>query len=137
MEQVETVKKKLESGAEIEVWLANFPDGHELYMAVARELSKYDLAEGTAENLALVITASKEVTIALWPCMKMAIYTGNGYEKVKITPDIFQKKEVRADLAEIQKEVMGFNLSPFSKPIGSLLIAALTKSIPTLKSPST
>jgi hypothetical protein len=137
MEQVETLKKKLESGSEIEIWLANFQDGHELYMAVAKELSKYDLAEGTVENLALVITSSKEVNAVLWPCMKMATYTGNGYEMVKITPEIFQKKEVRADLAEIQKEVMGFNLSPFSKPIGSLLIAALTKSIPTLKSPST
>lgn len=130
---MEPLKKKLESGAEIEIWLADFPDGHALYKAVARELSKYDLAEGTVENLALVIAASEDVDAALWPCLKKVIYTGNGFEKKKITPEIFEKVEIRADLVEIQKEVVGYNLVPFSKPIGSLLIAALTKGIPTRK----
>jgi hypothetical protein len=134
---METLKKKLDSGSEIEVFLADFPDGHRLYKAVARELSKYNLAEGTVENLAMVMAASEDVDAALWPCMKKALYTGHGYEKQKLSPEIFEKPEIRSDLIEIQKEVLGYNLVPFSKAIGSLLIATLKRDISSLKSQST
>lgn len=133
---METLKKKLESGSELEVWLADFPSGHALYKAVTRELSKYNLVEGTAENLAMVMTSSEDVDSALWPCMGKAVYTGHGYEKKKITQDMFEKSEVRSDLVEIQREVLGYNLIPFSPAIGSLLIAALRKNISSLKSQS-
>ena len=131
---MENLKKKLDSGSEIEIFLADFPDGHRLYKAVTRELSKYDLAEGTAENLALIMTSSEDVDAALWPCMKNCLYTGHSYEKQKLSMEFFGKKpEIREDLVEIQREVLGYNMIPFSKPIGSLLIAALTKSIPIQK----
>lgn len=130
---METLKVTLESGATLEVFLADFPDGHKLYKAVAKELSKYNLADGTVENLALVMASSEDVDSALWPCMKQALYTGNGYEKAKVVPDIFAKPEIRKDLIEIQKEVLGYNLVPFSKAIGSLLIATLKRDINSLK----
>lgn len=134
---METLKKKLESGSELEIWLADFPSGHALYKAVTREMSRYNLAEGTAENLAMIMTSSEDVDAALWPCMGKATYTGHGYEKKRITQEIFEKPEVRSDLVEIQREVLGYNLIPFSRAIGSLLIAALIKSISNLKSQST
>ena len=134
---METLKKKLESGAELEVFLADFIDGHRLYKSVARELSKYNLAEGTVENLAMVMASSEDVDVALWPCMKKSLYTGNVYERVKVTPEIFEKPEVRSDLIEIQREVLGYNLIPFSPAIGSLLIATLKRDISNLKQRST
>lgn len=135
---MENLKKTLSSGSEIEIFLADFPDGHRLYKAIARELSKYDLADGTAENLALVLTSSEDIDAALWPCMKNCLYTGHGYEKQKLSAELFGKKaEIRTDLVDIQREVLGFNLLPFSKPIGSLLVAALTKSMPIPRSQST
>lgn len=134
---METLKKTLESGSKIEIWLADFPDGHRLNKAVKRELSRYNLAEGTAENLALTLTSSEEVDAALWPCMAKATYTGYGLEQKRITVEIFEKAEIRIDLEEIQREVLGYNLIPFSKAIGLLLIAALKKDISSLKPQST
>lgn len=127
---METLKIKLKSGAEIEVWLATFPEGHRLYKAVTRELSKYNLAEGTAENLAMVIQSSEDVDTALWPCMTKAVYkTTDCPAGQRISPELFEKAEVRSDLIEIQREVLGYNLIPFSKPVGSLLIATLKRDI--------
>jgi hypothetical protein len=134
---METLVKKLESGAEIEIFLADFVDGHRLYKSVARELSKYNLAEGTVENLSMVLAASDDIDAALWPCLKKVLYSGHGFEKKKIEPDIFEKPEIRGDLIEIQKEVLGYNLVPFSKAIGSLLIATLKRDISSLKQQST
>ena len=134
---MEPLTKKLESGAEIQIFLADFPSGHALFKAVSRELSKYNLIEGTAENLAMVMTSSDDIDSKLWPCMKSALYTGHDYEKKKITPDIFEKAEIRSDLVEIQREVLGYNLTPFSQAIGSLLIAALRRNISSLKQQST
>lgn len=127
---METLKVKLKSGAEIEVWLATFPEGHRLYKAVTRELSKYNLAEGTAENLAMVMTSSEDVDMALWPCMSKALYkTQECPAGQRISQELFEKSEVRADLIEIQREVLGYNLIPFSKPVGSLLMATLKRDI--------
>lgn len=127
---MENLKVKLESGAELEATLASFPEGHRLYKAVTKELSRYNLAEGTAENLAMVLSSSDEIDAALWPCMARACYkTEECPAGHKINPMLFEKAEYRSDLIEIQREVLGFNLIPFSKAIGSLLRAALKRDI--------
>ena len=131
---METLKVKLSSGAEIEVWLASFPEGHRLYKAVTRELSKYNLAEGSAENLALVLTSSEDIDEALWPCMGKAVYKTEACPAgLKINQAMFEDAKVREDLVEIQKEVLGFNLIPFSRPIALLLKASMAKDIAMLR----
>ena len=127
MEQVETLKKKLESGAEIEVWLASFSEGHKLFKAVTKELQDVDLVQDTVQKLSLKLISSEAVESCLWPCMLKAIYTGHGYEKKKISPEIFEKADIRRDFLEISKEVMVYNLTPFSKNIGSLSSALFRK----------
>lgn len=135
---MENLIKKLESGSEINVTLASFPEGHRLYQAVAKELSKYNLAEGTAENLAMVLASSAEINDALWPCLGRGVYkTSEFTDGLKMTASIFEKVEHRMDFIEIQREVLGYNLIPFSRSIGSLLMAALKRSIATPKLGST
>ncbi len=132
---MDSLKIKLESGAELEIWLAGFPEGHRLYKAVSRTMSNFNLAEGNAENLALLISSSEDIDEALWPCMAYATYKlPDAQAGIRITPAMFEKAETRADLIVIQREVLGFNLIPFSKSIGSLLKAALSLDIAILKS---
>ena len=118
---METLKVKLESGAELEVWLASFQEGHALWMTVSKELKDTDLGEITVGRLSLDMLSSEEIMKAVWPCLGKALYTGNGYEKKKCEPTIFEKAEVRGDFLQIVEEVVVFNILPFSKKIGLLL----------------
>lgn len=131
---MENLKVSLRSGAQLLASLGSFSEGHRLYKAVTRELSRYNLAEGTAENLAMVMTSSEDVDTALWPCLERATYTPAGQTSLlKINQGLFENAEYRSDLLEIQREVLGYNLIPFSLPVGSLLLAALKKDIGALK----
>lgn len=126
---MENLKKKLESGAEIEVTLASFPEGHRLFKVVAKELQGLDLAIGTVQNLALKLISSEEIEAALWPCMARGVYNNSQ----KIVPSLFEDPAIRCDFLEIAKEVMVFNLTPFSKNVGLLSSAMFRKDIDTLK----
>jgi len=118
---MENLKVKLESGAEIEVWLASFQEGHALWMAISKELKDTDFSEVTVGRMSLDVLSSDSIMKAVWPCLGKALYTGNGYDKKKCTPDIFEKAEVRNDFLQIVEEVAFFNINPFSRKIGSLL----------------
>ena len=124
---MENLKKKLESGAELEVFLATFSEGHKLFKAVTKELQDVDLVKDTVQKLSLRLISSEAIEGYLWPCMGKALYTGQGFEKKKITPEIFEKAEIRQDFLEIAKEVMVYNLTPFSKNVGSLSSALFRK----------
>lgn len=118
---METLKKKLASGADLEIFLSTFQEGHNLFMAVTKELKDTDFAGVTVGKLSMDILSSAEIMSALWPCLGKSLYTGAGYQKQKINPDIFEKAEVRNDFLEIVEEVLIYNILPFSKKIGLLL----------------
>ena len=118
---METLKVKLESGADLEVWLASFQEGHALWMAVSKELKDTDLGQITIGKLSLDMLSSENIMKAAWPCIGKSVYTGHGYEKKKCDPSIFEKAEVRGDFLQIVEEVVVYNVLPFSKKIGLLL----------------
>ena len=118
---METLKVKLESGAELECWLASFQEGHALWMAVSKELKDTDFKETTVGRMSLDVLSSESIMKAAWPCLGKALYTGNGYEKKKCDSTIFEKAEVRMDFLQIVEEVLIFNINPFSRKIGLLL----------------
>ena len=134
---METLKVKLESGADLEVWLASFQEGHALWMAVSKELKDTDLGGITVGGLSLNVLSSQEIMKSMWPCLGKALYTGHGFEKKKCEPSIFEKAEVRGDFLQIVEEVLVHNLLPFSKKIGSLLEITFRKGLNTLTSEST
>ena len=134
-ETVANLKKSLPSGAVLEVTLAPFQEGHALFKAVARELEAVPLAVGvkvknlkelfeagvsdeilnTLKNVAARLIASDLVEQALWPCMSRATYNQN-----KIRPDVFEDEKARGDFLIVAKEVLVYNLGPFSSSLGSL-----------------
>ncbi len=112
---MENLKKTLTSGAQLEVTLASFPEGHKLYKAVAKKFGEID-ENDTVQKVSFQISSSEEIESALWPCMFRATYDGR-----KINIEIFEDAKVRSDFLEIQREVLGFNLIPFSGGVGSSL----------------
>lgn len=126
---METLKVKLESGAELECWLASFQEGHALWMAVSKELKDTDFTGITVGKLSLDVLSSEEIMKAIWPCMGKTVYTGHGFEKKKCEPVIFEKAEVRGDFLQIVEEVLVYNILPFSKKIGSLLKTSFLRGI--------
>jgi len=128
---METLKVKLESGAELECWLASFQEGHALFNTLARVLKDTDLGETTVGKLSMDIISSEDVMRVMWPCLGKSVYTGNGYEKVKVVPGIFEKVEVRQDFLQIVEEVLTYNVNPFSRKIGLLLKTTFLRGIST------
>lgn len=129
---MENLKVKLASGADLEVTLASFSEGHRLFKAVTRVLTGFDLSEGTVQKLSMLLLSSEEVEAALWPCMERAVYkTLECPAGLKINKALFEKAEAREDFLEISEEVLGYNLTPFSKSIGSLSKVIHQKSIVT------
>lgn len=112
---MDNLKKKLTSGAEIDITLAPFLIGHRLFKAVASELKSLDLNEDSVQKMSMLLVSSETIEEALWPCLARGTYNG-----VKITPELFENMNVRSDFLEVIKEVLAYNLAPFSKGIGSL-----------------
>jgi len=125
---MENFKKILESGAELTISLASFAEGHRLFKAVTRELQNINLNEDTVQKLSMQLISSEAIEQALWPCMGRATYNG-----LKVTPELFENAETRCDFLEVMKEVLGYNLIPFSKNIGSLSTAIFRKDIDILR----
>lgn len=116
MEQsrVPTYKKQLVSGANLEIWLAEFEDGWALFKAVLKELQSLE-GELNTENplVSLRLLSSDFVEQALKPCMSKATYQGQRIDKTT-----FNSPEARCDYLEVVKEVMNYNIAPFSKNVG-------------------
>ncbi len=125
---MENLKKKLESGAELDVTLAPFSDGHRLFKAVTKELQEINLSEDSVQKLSMRLLSSEPIENALWPCMARGSYNG-----LKINPDLFENAEARCDFLEVMKEVLAYNLLPFSKNLGSLSTAIFQKNIDILR----
>ena len=118
--------------------LAPFGAGHKLFKAVLAEIETVKLNLGlgeflnrevdgealdTIKNLIVRLLSSERVEEALWVCMGRATYRGK-----KINPDLFEDELARADFVPVCKEVLGYNLSPFFKNLGSMLSALKLKS---------
>lgn len=105
----------LKSGRTLEIGLADFRAGKNLFDAVIKEIkaSKLD-AESGKENFlkdaVLSVLSSENVERALWPCMAKCLY-----EKNYITPNTFEDISAREDFLEICYEVGQENLIPFGK----------------------
>ena len=133
------MKQELSSGATVEVTPASFMTTWKLATAViyAFKLNGINLKIGDKintdtllkDNLNGVIggfidvVTSENVLKLLFECGKSAIYTKNGVSQ-KITQDIFEEEENRADFIETMCIVAKENLLPFFPK-------ALTKSLAT------
>jgi hypothetical protein len=122
--EVKTLKHKLKSGNDLEVWPSKFDDGFNLLQVVSQEFSALDLSKGTVEGLSMQLMASRTLSDAMWPCLGQATYKGE-----RINKTMFESMEARKDFIEIVKEVLVFNLGPFSENVASLCKALFQKDI--------
>ena len=122
------MKQELSSGATVEVSVAGFATGWKLATAVvmAFKMHGIELKIGekfSAESLFkenfsgvvngfLDVMTSENVMSLLFECGKSAIYTKNGISQ-KITQDVFEPVENRADFLEAMYIVAKENLEPF------------------------
>jgi hypothetical protein len=129
------LKKTLHSQSELEVTMASFADSHKLLKAVMKEMERVQINFGsraknvnefmnlevtdetinTLKNIFSRIVSSDEVEAALWPCLERCTWNGR-----KVNRDLFEDEGPRGDFLEIAKEVLWFNLSPFTQSLGSL-----------------
>ena len=125
---MENLKKILPSGAELEVTLASFAEGHRLFKVVTKELETIDFKEDTVQKMAFRLIASEAVEQALWPCMGRATYN-----QMKVNADLFEDAGIRGDFLAVAKEVLVFNLLPFSKGLDSVFSTFTQKNTDTQK----
>ena len=141
------MKKKLKSGAMLEVQMASFSDGIKLLEVVAEELKKVNIDIenlsldkeitngfiGTFKDLILNAITSTKLRECLDKCFLPCLYNTS-----KVNDTLFEDNmKAREDYLIICWEVLRYNLAPFLKGIDlSVLQEATTKlttSIPTQK----
>jgi len=120
-------KKRLKSGAELEITMSSFRDAKELFEVLAKELRNNEIDIKTLDlkqeidggvinsikNIILDILTSKIIEQALNKCFSLALYNNK-----KINDDLFDNDEkARSDYYIICWEVARYNLSPFFKGI--------------------
>ena len=103
------VKKKLPSGQELEVQIADFEKAHALLQA-SRIISM------PADNL-IDLLLMPPVQEALWPCMGVCLYGGQKIKRV----GTFDDEKSRGDYLLVLKEVFTANVSPFLVGLASEL----------------
>ena len=134
------MKQELSSGATVEVTPASFMTSWKLLSSfllafkaqginieIGKKLNAQKLLEDNingAIGALLDFCSSGFVLDLLFQCGKSAIYTKNGVSQ-KISRDIFEEEENRADFIEAMYIITKENLSPFFPK-------ALTKSLETL-----
>ena len=102
-----------------------------MFNEVSKVLKDTDMGDVTVGKLSMEVLSSEALMKVMWPCLGKCVYTGHGYEKVRVTSVIFEKLEVRNDFLQIVEEVLVYNLLPFSKKIGSLLKTTFLRGIHT------
>lgn len=125
-------KKRLKSGAELEITMASFRDSKKLVDVIAKELKNNDIDIKTLnleseidggiinsfKNIFLGILINPDITEALNKCFAKALYNNK-----KITEDLFDNDEkARGDYFIICWEVARYNLAPFLNGIDLSLI---------------
>lgn len=129
------MKKILSSGATLEITRAPFSVSHRLFKTVMRELSQVEINVGakgkdiqdlfklevgdqlvnTLKNVAVTLLSSEEIEAVLWVCFDRALYNNQ-----KVTKEIFDEESAAGDYLEIAKEVMIYNMAPFTKSLQSV-----------------
>ena len=122
---ITTKKHNLKSGNSLEIWPAKWEDALNLMQVVSKEISTLDLVKGTVEGLSLQMISSKPLMSALWPCMGLCVYKSTE----KISEQTFTSMEGRKDFIEIVKEVLVFNITPFSENVALLCEAMFKKDL--------
>ena len=114
------MKKILSSGVELEITLAPFKDAHNLQKAIASELKNVkinpdvELDTNFMKDLICTAVASDKIMDALNVCLKRCTYNN-----LKITDDIWEAVEARADYYEVCTEVIKENCLPFVKGLSA------------------
>ena len=116
------LKKTLDSGAVLEVTMAEFKIGHRLFKAVMQEIKDVNMPDGAnvvnmIKDVATGLLSSEEVEAVLWECMGRATYNNQ-----KVNPSLFEDEGIREDYLVVAKEVLVFNLTPFIKNLSFLLL---------------
>ena len=139
---MENLKKKLESGADIEIQMASWEVCNRLLKVVMREVEAVKINLGakggmksladldvnddllnTIKDISARLISSDAVEAVLWDCFKTVVYNGQRITK----RDVFEPAEAREDYLPIAKEVLVYNLAPFFKSLGSMW-SGITKS---------
>jgi hypothetical protein len=128
------MKHTAPSGAEVDIYIADYSSSFDLMKAVMRSVrqggvgskipnslstlasfSNTDIKElgGLADGIIDIIT-SKEVEESLYKCMAKCLYSDE-----RITKDTFEKEERRGDFFYVAFQVMAANLRPFMSHLSS------------------
>ena len=101
---------KLPSGAELEIRVAEFAVGWDLYQTVVRE-------QGNDRAYAVQMVANKPIEKCILACLKTCTYAANGKDKARIDADTFEPIEARQDYILVLFNVAKENLDPFAKAL--------------------
>ena len=102
--------KKLESGAQIEIQMAEFEKAHRLLQVVTKS--------GIPIEAMVDLIVDEKIQPALWDCMAVCLYNG-----IKVSRETFESTDTRGDYLVVAKEALVYNLSPFFKGLASRLNA--------------
>lgn len=123
------MKQLLNSGASLEVTVADIKTGYRLFTAIVRAFKlhgieitirkDFNLKELLTDNQSelingfLDIVTSETVHDVLFECGQRAIYFAKDGTSAKVTEELFEKVEYRADYFEVLKIIAIENLRPF------------------------
>jgi hypothetical protein len=122
----------LPSGATLEIQIASFAVGNNLFKTLCREFKNSGVLGGgiTLENITnkdisilagpvLQAAGSDEVERCLWDCFKTCLYNNK-----RITRETFEPEEARGDYLKAAWEVLKTNVAPFFNGIDWRSLAA-------------
>lgn len=123
------MKQLLKSGASLEVTVADIKTGYRLFTAIVRAFKMHgiELSIRKDVNLAqllddnkdemingfLDIVTSQEVHDIAFECGQRAIYFAKDGKQSRVTEELFENVEYRADYFEVLKIIVVENLKPF------------------------
>lgn len=112
------MEKQLVTGNKLKITLGTFEESKKLYQAIMDECKAVKI-EFTKEmnvdlmkNMLFTLMSSKKIEDALWVCMRRCTYNDE-----KITTDIFEDVNARADYFDVCFEVAKENVNPFLKSL--------------------
>lgn len=111
--------KTLPSGATLDMTMAEFEVGLALLEAVTRELETIKGGENAFEILKNAFArsiSSQGIKQALQPCFARCKYNNR-----QVNNSLFQDEKIREDYLLVVKEVLVYNLTPFSNSLPLLL----------------
>lgn len=140
------MEKILDSGAKLNITLADFEVCDRLLIAVSKEMEgigislglkdgsladffqmdiNKDAALNTLKNAIMRLASSTLIRPILWECLQRVTYCPAGGSPLKITPKTFEGEKERGDYLIIAREVLVTNLRPFFPNLSSQLLEGL------------